>query len=252
LNKEKGDSADTLTTTSSNPNDKIVSFRLNLFITALVILMRGTFDQKFNLFFELFDHSGEGFYSSYFIFVVISVFQTTLSRLHMINNFPVQTETMNLVQRMFVNIGLNPVTDKLTQFEMRQLFINLTSCSKEIVDILGINLMAISMDICTYQRNKMSSLAHLYRGLMSPGMVNYNLHYELTKYRNELSAERKQAVHLLALTMGEDDPLKPDYSKFIGTRFSYIYHYYYYYYYYYQLNLRKKLAQKLNLYTTGI
>ena len=82
----------------------------------------------------------------------------------MINNFPVHTETMNLVQRMFVNIGLNPVTDKLTQFEMRQLFINLTSCSKEIVEILGINLMAISMDICTYQRNKMSPLAHLYRG----------------------------------------------------------------------------------------
>ena len=51
---------------------------------------------------------------------------------------------------------------------------------------------------------------------MTPSMVNYRLHYELTKYRVELSAERKQAVHLLALTMGEDDPLKPDYSKFIG------------------------------------
>ena len=47
-------------------------------------------------------------------------------------------------------------------------------------------------------------------------MVNYNLHYQLTKYRFELSAERKQAIHLLALTMGEDDPLKPDYSKFIA------------------------------------
>jgi len=51
---------------------------------------------------------------------------------------------------------------------------------------------------------------------MTPGMVNYNLHYQLTKYRFELSAERKQAIHLLALTMGEDDPLKPDYSKFIA------------------------------------
>lgn len=61
-----------------------------------------------------------------------------------------------------------------------------------------------------------TNILKLLIGLMTPGMVNYNLHYQLTKYRFELSAERKQAIHLLALTMGEDDPLKPDYSKFIA------------------------------------
>ncbi len=66
----------------------------------------------------------------------------------------------------------------------------------------------------TYQRHQMSPLALLSRGMININMCKIRVHYDAMRYKPVLQPVRKQKIHELAMLMGADDPLRPDYSRF--------------------------------------
>lgn len=188
---------------------------LELFLSAITALMCGTFEQKFNFYFQLFDMEGEGFFSSDFITKVLMTFSRMFYRLRIIPYRPVLVEIQNCVQRGFMELGLNFHLDKLTLFETKQFIITFISHSENITKILGINQASHEKDLTTYQRNKMTPIALLLRGMIGPKTCQYRIHYEVTRFKPHLEPRRKQLIHEAALAMGTDDPNKVDYNKFI-------------------------------------
>jgi hypothetical protein len=61
----------------------------------------------------------------------------------------------------------------------------------------------------------MSPIALMIRGMLPMQICQYRIHYECTKYKRQLNPRHKQEMHERSMAMGEEDPLKPDYSIFI-------------------------------------
>jgi hypothetical protein len=69
-----------------------------------------------------------------------------------------------------------------------------------------------------YQRQRMN-LAHQYEiGLLGLTDMKFRLARDLITYHRELSPESKASIHDRSMSMGEDDPLKPDYTKFLPKK----------------------------------
>lgn len=69
----------------------------------------------------------------------------------------------------------------------------------------------------TYQRNKMTSIALLSRGMINLMTYKYRVQQESTKYKPLLNPKNKQVIHDLAMAKGADDPNAADYTKFLFT-----------------------------------
>jgi len=197
------------------------SVRVDFMAVAFAILMIGSFEQKLNFVFYLYDVAGDGFFSSYQLQTLIALFQETLHRLHYIPYSPNTTEINNVVWRSFLDLGLrpglSPESDYLTHYEGKKVmlllilyFCVLTTvhfpmsqnhnvvrdfvsalCGKSAVlwRLLGLGppTQDVSLEpcvgsatngmaplavggswMCTYQRNKMSPLGLLVRGMVTP------------------------------------------------------------------------------------
>jgi hypothetical protein len=97
------------------------SVRVDFMAVAFAILMIGSFEQKLNFVFHLYDVAGDGFFSSYQLQTLMALFQETLHRLHYIPYPPNTTEINNVVWRSFLDLGLRPgltsESDYLTHYE---------------------------------------------------------------------------------------------------------------------------------------
>lgn len=195
--------------------------RVDLFICSLTILMDGSFEEKWNLTLKIFDVWGELYFSSGFLTKIIILFQEAMHRLHIVHFPPRVAEIQNTVERLFIDLklraGSGSDSDFLTAYEMRQVLLMLCGRSEVVCKVL--NLMSLDHRpgpmMTIFQRNKMSCIASLLRGLISPSNTMYRLHYDHTKYWSQRQPKSKQGVHEQALAMGFDDPMKPDYSRFM-------------------------------------
>lgn len=198
------------------------SCRMDYFACSFAILMNGSFEQKSNFIFHLFDVIGEGFFSSSFIKTMLALFQETLYRLKLIPYEPDHQEIDNSVWRAFLDLGLKPGVgpdaDYLTQYEVRQMILSLVGHSKLISEALGFSSSTYASGgrMSTYQRNRMSAVGLLLRGMIPPTIAKYRVHFEITKYWTQLNPRNKAAVHERSMSMGEGDPLRPDYSRFMA------------------------------------
>jgi hypothetical protein len=66
----------------------------------------------------------------------------------------------------------------------------------------------------SYQRNAMSPLCLLAKGLMGAYTCRAQYHIDTSRYRSLLDPSHKSDIHERAFAMGEGDPLLPDYSIF--------------------------------------
>lgn len=201
---------------------------LSEFVVAVVVLMQGTFTQKFNYLFRLLDASGEGNASLSRLLQLTCCVQEALVSLRLLPFSALRADVENAITREFLSLGLDPSIDFLTEYEAKQMVVHLVSHSHLLCQALGINLQvrmqpgavtfsgAHSAYMSTYQRSQMSAMALFSRGMISYGMCTQRIHYERVKVRPILSAERQRKVHDLACAMGRDDPLKPDYSAFFS------------------------------------
>ena len=198
--------------------------RADFFCCALTILMSGTYEQKWNSIFNLFDSTNNlnGYFDSEIIHHMLILFQETLYRLNYIAFEPRKEEIANTIKRSFIDLGLQPgrlaISDRLTQYETRMLIMQIIGHSNMLSKILGFkkNAFNTGRPHTTYQRNKMGALALLSRGISTPANTKYRQHYEITKYWKEREPKYRQLCHERAMSMGEEDPLKPDYSRYMA------------------------------------
>jgi hypothetical protein len=72
--------------------------------------------------------------------------------------------------------------------------------------------------ISRYQRQNMNCCHQYELGLIHMIDLKYHVSRELVIYRRQLAPDAKEEAHELALGQGADDPLKPDYSKFLKKK----------------------------------
>jgi nitric oxide synthase oxygenase domain/subunit len=68
----------------------------------------------------------------------------------------------------------------------------------------------------TYQRNRMTAIGALLKGMIGPTTCKYRLHVEMNTFRPELEFSQKQLIHEHAMAQGEIDPLRTDYSRYFN------------------------------------
>ena len=148
--------------------------RVDLFICALTVLMNGSFEEKWNLTLQIFDVHGECYFSSNFLTKLLIIFQETMYRLKLIRFAPKPLEIENTVTRLFHDLklhpGNDPHADMLTAYEMKQVLLMLAGKSEMLSKVL--RLMSLEQStgpiMTIYQRNRLSCIAMLLRGLTSP------------------------------------------------------------------------------------
>ena len=101
------------------------------------------------------------------------------------------------------------------RYETKQLLVTLFSSSGPVSAALGV---PGAVNMSTYQRNKMAPLALYITGNIGVATCKYRLHYEQVRYRPQLEPSRMQLMHERAMSLGEDDPLKPDYTRYIKKK----------------------------------
>lgn len=202
------------------------SCKLNALVIAMVVLMSGPFEQKYNVLFRLFDAECEGRVGLAFVVALFSSVQEALYLLRLLPQGTTKEELVNVVTRGVMSYGLNPSRDLLTEFELRSLVLSLVSHSSLLTKVLGLTARcsmqpgAVTFDggeaanVGTYQRNRMGALALLSRGMINLSMCRMRVHYDALRYKPCLQGARKQQMHERAMLMGQDDPLKPDYTRF--------------------------------------
>lgn len=199
---------------------------LNSLILSIILLMEGTFDQKYNFIFRLYDADCEGTAELRFTVNLLSSVQRSLRLLRMLRTTVTQDELLNSVTRGFMSFGLNPVKDRLTEYELKSLVLNFVSNSYLLTQVLGISMRSsmqpgdvtfegrYSAHMGTFQRNMMSPLALVTKGMININMCKVRLHNDSLTYKPELQLGRKLQMHERAIRMGQDDPLIADYTKF--------------------------------------
>ena len=202
------------------------SCRLNALLIAMVVLMNGPFEQKYTVLFRLFDADCEGRVGLRFALALFSSVQDAIYLLRMLGQLATKDELLNMVTRGFMSYNLNPTRDMLTEYELRNLVLSLISHSSILTQALGLTLRtsmqpgAVSFEgsdssnMSTYQRSRMSSLALLSRGMINLNMCKIRVHHDALRFKPCLQPACKLQIHERALLMGQDDPLKPDYSRF--------------------------------------
>jgi len=173
---------------------------LNTLLISLVILMNGTFEQKYNFLFRLYDPNCEGYVQPSFVINFLHCVQQALKLLNYLPTTLERSEVSNLVVREYLSIGLKPNKDLLTEYELKRLILSQISRSAELSKILGvklkthmtpgmINFSSTDMEMGTFQRSIMNPIALLNKGMINLTMCKNRLHVEKTKYRPTLSPD---------------------------------------------------------------
>lgn len=184
---------------------------LNLFIVAMVALAVGTIDQKLATLLHNFDKDKTGFFDFTFIKRVVLLFHEALYRIDIIPFAPIPQEVHGLIERAYIDHDL-PFTGLLTQYETKQLFVSMIEASGPLTEYFGV---ARKMRFSTYQRNNMSAISLLRRCHLTPSAAYYRNHFDLIKYRAVLEPGHMAVIHDRAMAMGNNDPLKTDYTSFL-------------------------------------
>jgi len=153
--------------------------------------------------------------------------QESLYLLELVPFLVSKEEMINMLVRGFLNLQLRPEKDKLTAYEARQLMGRMIAHSQLLNDVLGINyfeegnnnttsLKDISGgNFSTYQRNVMSPIALFKRGLIDITVLQFRQQVDASRYKAALDPQRKLQLHALAFSMGTEDPLRANYTKFL-------------------------------------
>ena len=188
--------------------------RFDFMIAGLLFLIQGTFDEKCTFLLKRFDLGREEWFTSHHIAVIVNMFQESACRLRWIPFSPVEEEINNTVLRAFLERKLS-ATGLITAYEGKEMLTHLISMSGPISQAFGIPK---SDTYCTYQRNAMHSFALLTNNIVGPATCKYRLHYELIAYKPCLEPTHKSELHERAMNMGDDDPTRADYTKFIKMK----------------------------------
>ena len=197
-------------------NEQDFTCRLDWMMAALTILCNSAFEYKFNFILKIFGSESiatlkDGYFTLPFLLKLVRVFHDMLFKLKYLPFSPNQEELQNILERGFYDRKLS-INDVMTAYDVKLFLHELFFWSEAVCRAFGV---IPDLRFSTYQRNHMAAMALMARGLCGPTSCKYRHHYELVKYRAQLEPQHQQLIHERAMNMGESDPFKPDYSRFI-------------------------------------
>ena len=226
---------------------------LNFMILSLLSLSNGTFEQKFKLFLQIYFRLSENSFNKSSISsedissTLVAKEKSQKIKEMRKNDMKRLTINLNFLQGTVINfhyvfhrIGLLPfqpyldeienscyramlpfcVGDQppscahMTMFEFREAIHQFCGLYYPIMRLLGLANDKANK-FCSYQRNVMSPLNMLAKGLMGSFTCRLKYHIDTSRYRALLEPAHKSDIHERAFSMGENDPLLPDYSIFL-------------------------------------
>lgn len=213
---------------------------LNLMLLALIALSNGTFEQKFKLFLQMYYREtdcGRSLaearalnivamhrlefkqltFNLRFLQSMVVNFHHVLHRIGFLPFPPYLEEIENSCYRAvmpFCQCSEPPAAAHMTMFEFRGVIHQFCGLYYPIMRVLGLENDKTNR-FSSYQRNVMSPLVLLSKGLMGPYTARLKYHIDTSRYRGLLDPSHKSDMHERAFAMGENDPLMPDYSSFM-------------------------------------
>jgi hypothetical protein len=157
--------------------------QLSSCVVSLIILMKGTFEQKYNFLVRLFDPFCDDAFTAPIISDILIQLQKSLHLLRFIPFRIESEEIVNIVHRGFLSFQLNPAKDHFTEYETKQFIRTVTSHSHLLCKVFGVTSATLmspgaitfepagaSSNMSTFQRNKMAPLT-----LLTLGLINSNI-----------------------------------------------------------------------------
>ncbi|KAI9997265.1 hypothetical protein PInf_000705 [Phytophthora infestans] len=104
----------------------------------------------------------------------------------------------------------------MTLYEFNKYCLETIEDSKYLCELLGAPWKYL--DLSRYVIQHMNAIQQYRLGLINVNDLKYALARQMTQPREQLSRWKKAIIHERALAMGENDPLKTDYSKYLPKR----------------------------------
>ncbi|KAK1939175.1 EIN3-binding F-box protein 1 [Phytophthora citrophthora] len=215
-------------TTISTTKGGVFTFELMELAVTLVLGAGSTsVDQKIEFLFDVFARKSGQFrvLTPESLAEIIRVVLSVLSRIGEIH--PPRSLTreflMKFVEREFLKMSSLSLDESLakenqgmTLHEFTQYCFEAIQSSKYLCELLGIPWRYQQLSRFVVQH---MSAIHQYRlGLININDLKYAFAHQLMQPREELTHWKKAIIHERALAMGENDPLKTDYSKYLPKR----------------------------------
>eukprot|EP00981_Chlorochromonas_danica_P003354 scaffold644_cov168-Ochromonas_danica.AAC.46 len=184
-----------------------------------VVLSKGSFDEKLNFLIQSFGEDFSYLFKVDFVLALGGAIATSLRALGLIQMMLSTAELENLLLRIFSSFGLDPKRDVLTDYETKALF-RLVLCKNELLMKLfhisapGVYSGSADLSYGTYQLNKMHPLISFASNLLDFSSCLDRVHHSVLREKDLLAPPMKRKIHELAMSMGLNDPLAPDYSHF--------------------------------------
>jgi len=124
-------------------------------------------------------------------------------------------EVQSIVLRAFYQMNVDN-RKGMTHFETRQWCLGTISQNKFLTTLFGADWKYGEMS--TYQRQVMNPNRQYEVGLIGMPDLKYHTAKNMLQYKPALDPIQKSVIHERALAMGQDDPMKPDYSKFLPKK----------------------------------
>jgi hypothetical protein len=121
-------------------------------------------------------------------------------------------EVDNMVMRAFIEMDV-PFSKALTIHDFTKWATTLIERVEDLADAFRVN-WRFSM-LSDFERNGMAPVHKFRQGMITLPQLQYLWAKRALKFRTSLALKQRRLMHERAMSMGEDDPTKPDYSKYM-------------------------------------
>eukprot|EP00752_Nemacystus_decipiens_P011884 g10537.t2 len=183
-------------------------------LCGLAVTSNDTLWEKLTFIAHLFDVNDNKFMDKEEICTMLATLARVLDSLKLLRVKTSQEELESLVTRAFLEGNLD-YRRGMTNYEVKSWMAGVVARSPKLSDIFGSSWTFGQMS--TLMRCKMGMVHEFELGMISMVDLKHKVARKLIKHRPCLQKENIQATHDRALAMGDDDRLKPDYSRFMRT-----------------------------------
>ncbi|CAM9295176.1 unnamed protein product [Chrysoparadoxa australica] len=148
--------------------------------------------------------------------VLLETLARVLTSLGMLDLTTDSEEIESAVVRAFLDARIDQ-KEGMTTYEVKKwLAVGMAARSLELSEIFGADWSYGQLS--SLMRLSIGKVHQFEMGLLTLMDLKYTIAREQIKYKPHLQSEHKQGLHDRAMAMGDDDPLKPDYSRFLKSK----------------------------------
>lgn len=182
-------------------------------LTGMVMMSQTEpFSEKIRYLLTIFDFDNNRFIDSHEMIEMLTVCLSFLTHIGFLRVHIHRDEVESIVLRTFYMEGIDP-QQGMTIYEAKEWLRTLTSRSRAIAALLDCTWQ--NAELSTFQRQSMPGLHQYEKGILTITDLKYYLAHAAIIFRPLLSSDNKLAMHERAMARGAEDPLKPDYSRFL-------------------------------------